>query len=65
MELTLRSQWYILSLMESEGDVAVQRDMLISWSSDLISIVSTNAEPISAIQLVTHSQEKGSEVCVR
>ena len=61
MELTLRSQWYILSLMESEGDVAVQRDMLISWSSDLISIVSTNAEPISAIQLVTHSQEKGSE----
>ena len=29
MELTLRSQWYILSLMESEGDVAVQRPGLV------------------------------------
>lgn len=52
MEVTSRVQWYIVSLAVAEGDEEFVRDLLISWSADMISIASGQQSAVLSIQLV-------------
>jgi len=49
MELTLRGEWYVVSLAIKDGDERVLRDLAISWSADLISVAMSNPEAVVSI----------------
>lgn len=55
MELTSRVQWYIVSLAVAEGDEKFVRDLLVSWSTDMVSIASGQQDTVLSIQLVRPS----------
>lgn len=55
MELTSRVQWYIVSLAVAEGDEKFVRDLLVSWSADMVSIASGEQSTVLSIQLVRPS----------
>lgn len=39
VELTLRVQWYIVGLRERVDEAWYQRDLLVSWTSDLLDVL--------------------------
>ncbi len=59
VELTLRFQWYIVALRERTDGGWIQRDLLVSWTSDLLAVVRTGdrttAASIQVIQPVGRS----------
>lgn len=62
LELTLTTQWYILSLFHRDGGISVQRDLLVSWSADLVSIIAERRrDEICSIQLVEPADRHGEE----
>jgi len=53
VELTLRAPWYIVTLHVREGDAWFQRDLLVSWASDLLDVIQpTDRVDVAAIQLM-------------
>lgn len=57
LEITLSVQWYIVALWD--GDGAVQRDLLVSWTSDLLSIIRTNRGVVNSVQLMEPAPARG------
>jgi len=53
VELTIRAQWYIVTLRIREDDDWFKRDLLVSWSSDLMDVIQpTDRAIVTAIQLM-------------
>lgn len=53
VELTLRAQWYIVTLRVRHEDEWSQRDLLVSWASDLLDVIQpTDRTVVGAIQLM-------------
>ena len=70
VELTLRAQWYIVTLRVRHENEWSQRDFLVSWASDLLDVIQpTDRTVVGAIQLMQpisdSNKESWSSTCVK
>lgn len=57
LELSLNAPWFMVTLLERESDICFNRDLLISWDSDLRTLLdSTPKESIAALHCIVPSE---------
>jgi len=62
VELTLRAQWYIVTLRVHDHDGWSQRDLLVSWASDLLDVIQTTDQMVvAAIHLMQPISGSGKQ----
>ena len=59
LEITLSAQWYIVQMCEGVDGEVMQRDLLVSWTSDLLSIIRGRGA-VTSIQLMEPVPTRGT-----
>ena len=59
LEITFSAQWYIVQLSGGVEGEGMQRDLLVSWTSDLLSIIRGHGE-VTSIQLMEPVPVRGT-----